>query len=84
MIDRARELEIQKEIVDLIAGEDVDLVLSALAGLITLQLTLVCPDCRREIAKKLTRSVPVWLAQAEAMEADAEPMCWGRTHAQSQ
>jgi high-affinity Fe2+/Pb2+ permease len=70
---RTRQLE--EKILDVTASEDVETVLSALAVVITLQMTLVCSDRRKEIAEKLTRSIPVWLAQAETfppMEADVE------------
>jgi hypothetical protein len=67
--------QLEEEILDVIVGKDVETVLSALATIITLQMTLVCSDRRKEIAGKLTRSIPVWLAQAETfppMEADVE------------
>jgi hypothetical protein len=73
---RVRQLE--EEIFDVIAGEDIDSILSALATVITVQMSYVCSNCRKEIARSLMRSVPVWLAQAEAfppMEAGVEPTC---------
>lgn len=54
-------LDLIEGIVDVIADadEDVDSVLTALAAVITLQMSYVCPNRRKEIARSLMRSIPV-------------------------
>jgi hypothetical protein len=57
-------LDLSKRIFDVIKDEDPETILTALADQITFQMSLVCPDCRKNIARKLKRAIPRMLATA--------------------
>jgi hypothetical protein len=67
------EQQLAEEILDVVAGEDIDSILLALAAVITVHMSYVGPNRRKWIARSLMRSVPAWLAQASTfppIEAD--------------
>jgi len=44
--------------------EDLEDVFTALSAVFTYHLSLLCPDCRRDIARELRRRIPDMLARA--------------------
>jgi hypothetical protein len=49
--------------------DDVDAVFSALVDQLTFHMSLGCPDCRKNIARKLKKEIPLMLAHANRMAA---------------
>jgi len=48
-------------------------VIHALVNILTLAIaTVACPDCRKAIARELTKAVPEMLETADQMAAEAE------------
>jgi RNAse (barnase) inhibitor barstar len=56
---------------------DLDVALDALTQSITYVMTIVCPDCRRNIAGHLKKIIPdmVRVAGELAEELEARPVC---------
>jgi hypothetical protein len=57
------------EIYEVVKGEDPEAVFSALVDQFIFHMSLVCPDCRKNIARKLRKSIPLMLAHANEVAA---------------
>jgi hypothetical protein len=49
---------------------DVEMVFTALRNVMTFYMATVCPDCRKNIARKLKREIPMMKANADRFAAE--------------
>jgi hypothetical protein len=63
-MDQKAYKQLGLKIYEVIKGEDPEIIPDALVSQITFQMSLVCPDCRKNIARKLKRAIPRMLAHA--------------------
>ncbi len=54
-------------------ADKLDDTLSAIANVTTFVMSLLCPDCRKVIAKQLRKRVPQMLSDANRLAATAGP-----------
>jgi uncharacterized protein YbaR (Trm112 family) len=69
---RNRPVRQRKRIFDAIEEAEItdgDLIFEALKQQLVFRMAMVCPDCRRNIARKLKAEIPVMLASAAQFAA---------------
>jgi hypothetical protein len=59
--------DLSEKIYEAVKDEDFETILGALVDQITFQMSLVCPGCRKNVARTLKRGIPSMLAHAARM-----------------
>jgi hypothetical protein len=73
-MDREAILNLSEKIFEVVKDEDHETILSALLDQIVFRMSVVCPNCRKNIARELKRAIPGMVAEATRVAVEYEDL----------